>query len=288
MRILQSSKVQVWWTLACEFVWHEDVWPIGDWYVTAWPLSQFKTTQTLNPQDCSIAVKWSGFYSYNHFRLHCIVNQVCWSRVGTKVCQTVGHPWSSVTSTLLDFGTWRQVWTSLKLFESLFASCQISRGYWVVCKSTNYTRNWSKVFSSVQKKDGDESTCSTVDRPPEVEDVVEEEEEDSTIPEDCYTESETRTLITVCSIDYILLIVFVCLRSQTASGDVLAWSLTFPKVKGRHGGIYVKPATSLWSTAILKPSSSSWSSSAVERWWALICHFSLHWMLKTLFTVQSQ
>uniref|UniRef100_A0A8C1LAY5 Sodium channel protein n=1 Tax=Cyprinus carpio TaxID=7962 RepID=A0A8C1LAY5_CYPCA len=40
------------------------------------------------------------------------------------------------------------------------------------------------------KKDGDESsTCSTVDKPPEIEEVVGEEEEDSTIPKDCYTEN---------------------------------------------------------------------------------------------------
>uniref|UniRef100_A0A9J7WZB0 Sodium channel protein n=1 Tax=Cyprinus carpio carpio TaxID=630221 RepID=A0A9J7WZB0_CYPCA len=37
---------------------------------------------------------------------------------------------------------------------------------------------------------GDESsTCSTVDKPPEIEEVVGEEEEDSTIPKDCYTEN---------------------------------------------------------------------------------------------------
>lgn len=98
-----------------------------------------------------------------------------------------------------------------------------------------------------------------MDKPPEVELVEEVEEVDSTIPEDCYTESETRTM-TMYSIvvSYILVInIFVCLRSQTASGDVLAWSLMLTWVKGGHGGTSEKPATPLWSTAILKPSSSS-------------------------------
>uniref|UniRef100_A0A8C1QPV6 Sodium channel protein n=1 Tax=Cyprinus carpio TaxID=7962 RepID=A0A8C1QPV6_CYPCA len=51
---------------------------------------------------------------------------------------------------------------------------------------------YCRMFSSGQKTDGDESsTCSTVDKPPEVvevEEEEEEEEEDST-PEDCYTEN---------------------------------------------------------------------------------------------------
>ncbi|KAI2666455.1 Sodium channel protein type 4 subunit alpha B [Labeo rohita] len=46
------------------------------------------------------------------------------------------------------------------------------------------------VDKNTKSKDGDElSTCSTVDKPPEVEEVEVEEEEDSTIPEACYTEN---------------------------------------------------------------------------------------------------
>ncbi|XP_048053583.1 sodium channel protein type 4 subunit alpha B [Megalobrama amblycephala] len=46
------------------------------------------------------------------------------------------------------------------------------------------------VDKNTKKTDGDESsTCSTVDKPPEVELVEEVEEVDSTIPEDCYTEN---------------------------------------------------------------------------------------------------
>lgn len=97
-----------------------------------------------------------------------------------------------------------------------------------------------------------------MDKPPEIEELELVEEEDSTFPEDCYTESETSTM-TMCSILSFILVInmLVCLRSQTASGDVLSWSLTLPRVKERHGGTYVKPATPLWSTVILKPSSSS-------------------------------
>ncbi|XP_073698378.1 sodium channel protein type 4 subunit alpha B [Garra rufa] len=46
------------------------------------------------------------------------------------------------------------------------------------------------VDKNTKSRDGDESsTCSTVDKPPEIVDLEEEEEEDSTIPEDCYTEN---------------------------------------------------------------------------------------------------
>lgn len=73
-----------------------------------------------------------------------------------------------------------------------FLSVSRHRGYSFVCKSYS--------FSSVQKKYGDESsTCSTVDKPPEVEELEVVEEEDSTFPEDCYTESETSTMI-MCSV----------------------------------------------------------------------------------------
>lgn len=50
------------------------------------------------------------------------------------------------------------------------------------------------MFSHGQKKDGDESsTCSTVDNAP-AKDMESEILEDSTIPQDCYTERETHIL----------------------------------------------------------------------------------------------
>uniref|UniRef100_A0A8C2FPV2 Sodium channel protein n=1 Tax=Cyprinus carpio TaxID=7962 RepID=A0A8C2FPV2_CYPCA len=67
--------------------------------------------------------------------------------------------------------------TSLKLYET----CQFSDQQRIL-----------SLFSSGQKTDGDESsTCSTVDKPPEVVEVEEEEEEEEedSIPEDCYTEN---------------------------------------------------------------------------------------------------
>jgi len=50
-----------------------------------------------------------------------------------------------------------------------------------------------------------------VDKPPEVEELEVEEEEDSTFPEDCYTESETSTNDYVYYIEFLLLTQwFVC------------------------------------------------------------------------------
>lgn len=52
------------------------------------------------------------------------------------------------------------------------------------------------MFSSGQKIDGDgSSVCSTVDNAPDMQDMESEIEEDSTIPQDCYTERETHILI---------------------------------------------------------------------------------------------
>jgi len=44
-----------------------------------------------------------------------------------------------------------------------------------------------------------------VDKPPEVEELEVEDEEDSTFPEDCYTESETSTNDYVYYIEFLLL-----------------------------------------------------------------------------------
>uniref|UniRef100_A0A8B9HSH0 Sodium channel protein n=1 Tax=Astyanax mexicanus TaxID=7994 RepID=A0A8B9HSH0_ASTMX len=61
-----------------------------------------------------------------------------------------------------------------------------------MAKREQLSDDWiTQLFVSVgQLKDsgGDDSSCSTVDKPPEVEEAESEEEEDPTTPEDCYTE----------------------------------------------------------------------------------------------------
>lgn len=47
----------------------------------------------------------------------------------------------------------------------------------------------------------DSSSCSTVDKPPVVEEVESEDEPDPITPEDCYTESETHSALLLVSPD---------------------------------------------------------------------------------------
>lgn len=47
-----------------------------------------------------------------------------------------------------------------------------------------------------------------------------------------------------------------------------AWMWTSPRAEERHGGTSVRPVSPLWSTTTLRPSSSSWFSSAAVPWWA--------------------
>ncbi len=50
-RISLRSIVQTWWTLACEFASRDNVWPMADRYVTAWPRIWIKRTN-LKLQRC--------------------------------------------------------------------------------------------------------------------------------------------------------------------------------------------------------------------------------------------
>lgn len=58
------------------------------------------------------------------------------------------------------------------------------------------------------------------------------------------------------------------LPAQFASDTVSAVILMWPMVWVRPGGGWGKPATRSWNTAGLRPSSSLWSCSAAEPWYA--------------------
>lgn len=68
IRISLRSRVQVWWTLPCEFI----TWKHVINRRLAWPLSWIKSTPTLNLQDCSVAGKSSTVL---------VLVQMCWLAV---------------------------------------------------------------------------------------------------------------------------------------------------------------------------------------------------------------
>lgn len=80
--------------------------------------------------------------------------------------------------------------------------------------------------------------------------------------------SNILTSLLKCYIYLYALFFYLFILLKDALDAVHAWIWTSPRVKERPGGISVKPVSPLWNTTILRPSSSSWFSSAVVLWWA--------------------